>query len=162
GDADDAAPARRELSAAMPGGPPRYRERGFTLLEMLVALAVLGLLVVGLARGVRTGLTFWDAQARRVADTGGLDAAARTLRQMLTAAAVRRRVGKTDAAPGAIGLTGERDRLSFVGTLPTGLGTSETAEMTLTLRRRQLVLSWRPHRHEKESSPPPAPAETVL
>lgn len=33
------------------------REAGFTLLEMLVVLVVLGMLVVGLAQGVRAGLT---------------------------------------------------------------------------------------------------------
>ena len=35
------------------------RQSGFTLLELLVALVVLGLLVVGLTQGVRAGLTMW-------------------------------------------------------------------------------------------------------
>src|SRR5262249_17815635 len=37
-----------------------------------------------------------------------------------------------------------------------------TADMTLVLRQRRLVLSWRPHRHEKARAPPSASAETVL
>ena len=45
---------------------PRYRQTGFTLLEMLVVLVVLGFLMVGLTQGVRAGLALWDAQSRRV------------------------------------------------------------------------------------------------
>jgi len=37
------------------------RKRGFSLLEMLVALTVLGLLMAGLNEGVRTGLGLWNA-----------------------------------------------------------------------------------------------------
>ncbi len=39
---------------------------GFTLLEMLVALTVLGFLMVGLNEGVRTGLGMWSRQARQI------------------------------------------------------------------------------------------------
>ena len=41
--------------------------RGFTLLEMLAVLAVLGLLLAGLSQGIRFGLRAWDMQAREVA-----------------------------------------------------------------------------------------------
>ena len=53
------------------------RQSGFTLLEMLVALVVLGFLVLGLAQGVRTGLALWAAQNRRMSETGELDSVAR-------------------------------------------------------------------------------------
>ena len=53
------------------------RQSGFTLLEMLVVLVVLGFLMVGLTQGVRAGLTMWGAQTRRVGETADLDAGAR-------------------------------------------------------------------------------------
>jgi prepilin-type N-terminal cleavage/methylation domain-containing protein len=52
------------------GGSTLGRQKGFTLLELLVALVVLGLLVVGLNQGVRAGLTMWGAQTREWARPG--------------------------------------------------------------------------------------------
>ena len=43
---------------------------GFTLIEVVIALTVLGFLFVGLAQGVRFGLAAWSAEVRR---TGGED-----------------------------------------------------------------------------------------
>ena len=60
------------------------RQAGFTLLEMIVVVAVFGLLMIGLTQGVRAGLTLWDAQSRRTGDTAELDAAARVLRTLLS------------------------------------------------------------------------------
>ena len=59
------------------------RGRGFTLLEVLVALTVLGVLMVGLGQGVRLSLALWQAQTRRLAETAELDAGARALRGLL-------------------------------------------------------------------------------
>jgi general secretion pathway protein J len=137
-------------------------QRGFTLLEMLVALAVLGILVVGLTQGVRTGLTLWNAQARRVADAANLDAAARTVRAILTAMqppASYSAVAEGETSPDS---TYYADHLSFVSDLPTGLGGTQRADITLELRRHRLVLRWTPHRHEATSTPPAAPTETEL
>ena len=41
------------------------RDAGFTLLEMLVALVVFGLVMAGLAQTFRFGLTAWSATERR-------------------------------------------------------------------------------------------------
>src|SRR5260370_33102916 len=45
------------------------RQGGFTLLEILVVVTGLGFLIIGLTQGVRTGLTLWEAQSRRVGGT---------------------------------------------------------------------------------------------
>lgn len=143
-------------------GPPRRdRQAGFTLLEMLVAVIVLGMLVVGLTQGVRAGLALWGAQQRRVGETADLDTAARVLRGLLTGIAAPP-TGASGAAGAGGGFKGDADHLSFVGDLPTGLGTTRRADISLVLRKTRLVLSWTPHRHEIPLGPPPAPTDTEL
>ena len=139
---------------------PKVRSAGFTLLELLVALTVLGLLTVGLAAGVRTGLAMWRAQTARVGATAELDAGARTLRRLLSEMTMLAPQPAADAE--AKPASGRADRLVFVGELPTGMGTTRLADMTLELRDGGLVLLWRPHRHEESQSPLPAPTETEL
>jgi general secretion pathway protein J len=138
-------------------------ETGFTLLEMLVVLVVLGLLVVGLTQGVRAGLTMWDAQTRRVGETSELDAAARILRILLTGIPANPSGGIN---PGAAGTTtefeGRPDSLAFIGDLPNGLGSTRRADIKIELLGERLMLSWTPRRHELSSAPPPKPVETEL
>ena len=85
------------------------RQSGFTLLEMLVVVIVLGLLMVGLTQGVRAGMALWGAQQRRVGETAELDASARVLRILLTGIAAapadgvgRRRQRRGDQPASAI------------------------------------------------------------
>ncbi len=136
------------------------RQSGFTLLEMLVVVVVLGLLMVGLTQGVRAGLAMWSAQQRRLGDTAELDASARLLRTLLTGIAAAPSDGSAGAAVEAI--KGESDQLNFVGDLPTGLGTTRRADITIALRGHRLVLSWTPHLHELVVAPPTPPIETEL
>jgi general secretion pathway protein J len=137
------------------------RQAGFTLLEMLVVVVVLGFLMIGLTQGVRAGLTLWGAQSRRVGETAELDAAARILRTLLSGIA---------SSPAAFGagtngggeFKGTADSLAFIGDLPTGLGTTRRANISLELRQGRLVLRWTPRRHELSDAPPREPSETEL
>jgi general secretion pathway protein J len=56
---------------------------GFTLLEILVALVVLGFLMAGLSQGVRFGLQAWDVQTRKLAVGSDMDAIDRALRRLI-------------------------------------------------------------------------------
>ena len=138
------------------------RQGGFTLLEMLVVVTVLGFLIIGLTQGVRTGLTLWEAQSRRVGETAELDAAARILRALLSGIAPSPSSGPAAGASGGVELKGSAASLAFVGDLPTGLGTTQRADITLELSRGRLVLRWTPHRHELSTAPATPPSETGL
>ena len=146
----------------MPSQRAPGSECGFTLLEMLVVVVVLGFLVVGLTQAVRAGLAIWNAQQRRVGETAELDASARALRILLTGVAAATPGG---FGPGAIAggqIKGDASHLSFVGDLPTGLGTTRRADMSIELDGPRLVLRWTPHRHEILFGPAPRPTETEL
>lgn len=138
------------------------RQGGFTLLEMVVVVTVLGFLVIGLTQGVRTGLTLWDAQSRRVGETAELDAAARTLRGLLSGIAPPPSFGPAIGGGGGEELKGAAASLSFVGDLPTGLGSTQRADITLELSRGRVVLRWTPHRHELSTAAAAPPTETEL
>jgi general secretion pathway protein J len=150
------------IDAVTPSRCALDRQSGFTLLELLVALVVLGFLVVGLTQGVRTGLTMWGAQTRRVGETGELDADARVLRMLLTGISAVPSGGLFPGATHPTKLEGHPDSLTFVGDLPTGLGTTRRANITMGLVQDRLVLRWTPHRHEATTAPAPEPIETEL
>ena len=135
------------------------RQSGFTLLETLIVVVLVGLLMVGLTQGVKTGLALWGAQQRRLAATADLDAGARVLRNLLTGLAASP-ASAAGANPTAV--KGDSDHFSFVGDLPTGLGTTQRADISIELRKKKLMLIWTPHRHEILLGPPPKPTETEL
>jgi general secretion pathway protein J len=140
----------------------RHRQSGFTLLELLVALTVLGFLVIALNQGVRTGLDFWGVQNRQITRTAELDTTARVLRALLSGVPI---LPAATADPGGSPVTpsfaGKADELTFVGDLPNGLGGTRRAKIMLMLHAGRLVLVWSPYRHELAGATP-APTETEL
>ena len=137
-------------------------ESGFTLLETLVAVTVLGFLMIALTQGVRTGFDFWNFQTRRTSEIAELDSTARVLRNMLTAIPTLA-AGASGAAPVAIGFKGEPDRITLVGDLPTGLGAARRVDLTIQLNAGRVVMVWTPHRHETPGAAEAStPTETEL
>lgn len=130
------------------------RQAGFTLLEVLVALVLLGLLLGGLAQGVRFGLTAWQAQERQTVAADNLDAIDRALRLL---------VQGMEAGTGQSQVNGTGEQITFIGRLPAAVLAGRRADMTLSMAPQgRLILSWRPHRHERAFGPPPRPTETPL
>jgi general secretion pathway protein J len=85
------------------------RQSGFTLLEILVALAVFGLVMVGLAQSLRFGLTAFRASGARGAMAESRAALDMALTQIIETAAPASLAGR----PGGV---------SFTSRLPAGAG----------------------------------------
>ena len=134
---------------------------GFTLLELLVGLAVFGLLVAGLQQGVRFGLSAWDAQERVTARRSDMDTVDRALRRLIEQAA------PGGVGPLAPGLRGSASALQYLTAPPTAAGDAARApnqvEASIGVDAAgRLVLRWRTWRHVKHFAPPPPDEEAVL
>jgi hypothetical protein len=88
----------------------------------------------------------------------------RLLRGMLTRLPVApaARPGLATANGVETGFKGAADRVRFTGFMPTGLGTTRRADITLSVQNQRLVVSWVPHYHERLLRPPPPPTTTSL
>jgi general secretion pathway protein J len=125
-------------------------QAGFTLLETIVALIVLGFLIAGLAEGVRFGLGARNAENGLIARGAGLDAVDRTLRGLIA----RMDPGAFDAPPT---LAGGPDRIAFLTELPAGAapGGIRRARVVLSVdAEHRLVLAWRLAPHAVPLAPP--------
>ena len=135
----------------------RDRMGGFTLLEVLVALVVMGFLLAGLSQGTRFGLRAWDIQARMIDQNGELDAVDRTLRRLI------QQLDPGNATTGST-LAGTARRMVFTSDLPMAAVTAtRRADMILAVdAAHRLMLAWTPHLHVVRIGPPPAPQATEL
>jgi general secretion pathway protein J len=133
-------------------------DAGFTLLEILVALVVLGFLLVGLSEGVRFGLRAWDSETRLVDRGADMDAMERVLRGVIAAADP----GDFNEQPP---FHGTPHTVAFQSRLPmsaAGLLT-RNAEIGLGVdAKHRLVLRWSLHPHAERLAPAEPPRETVL
>ena len=115
---------------------PARPDAGFTLLEVLAALVVLGFLMAGLSGGVRLGLRAWDQQERAVAGHGDLDAADRAVRRLIA--------GIYPGTPTRTSMVdGTAGRLAMVTALPAS-APARMAEVALGLDGQRLVMRWTP------------------
>ncbi len=140
----------------------RAPQAGFTLLEILVVLVVLGFLMLGLAEGTRFGLRAWDTETAMVNRGADMDGMERVLRELVTAADP----GDTnEPAP----FKGHPHTLDFVSRLPlsaTAAGSdilTRDGEVGLGVDdKHRLVLRWSPHPHAERLTKAPEPDQTVL
>jgi general secretion pathway protein J len=151
-DRDPKPPPRCARSLGYPGDETRWTqavtsnlhrddECGFTLLETLVALVVVGLLMVTLTQGVRVGLQAWAIEGRIGGDGIGIETTDRMLRELISRASP----GETVAPQSPF--IGAAHTLSFVTFLPdeSGAVTTLEADVTLLVAGGRLELRWRPH-----------------
>jgi general secretion pathway protein J len=126
------------------------RQAGYTLLEMMVALVVFGLVLAGLAQSFRFGVTAFRTSAARGAMPEAMAAMDGALRQIIAA-----------ARPGS--MTGEPGGVSFTTRLPPGAGIDGLADAALMLAPGGiLTLRYAPHPPGVALAPlPPAHVEVL-
>ena len=136
---------------------PIQHDTGFTLLEVLVALVVLGLVITGLGQGLRFGLDATVRQERQSIERGDLDAVDRLLRRLVTQIdpGTERDPALLAGTPAALAFTTD------LGAAASALSTSR-ANVRLAVEASQLVLRWQPAIHAVRLTPPPQPEQAVL
>lgn len=135
---------------------------GFTLLEVLIALALLGFILVALAGGVRFGVRAWQAEERRGAGAAELEAVHGLLRRMV-ATAQPLPVAGLGPAGASLYFDGRPNEMSFISDLPEAIGGAGPYDLALELTEGgRLVLHWRPHVRPVPGSSPGPYAETEL
>lgn len=135
------------------------RPAGFTLLELLVALVIFGLILTILTQATHFGLLASRTEARLAGTDSDLNQADLLLRHLIEAADP----GSEDEnqAP----LLASRDSMTFVTDLPNAGGGVPARQITATLLvdgHHRLMLRWRPFRRVEQLGPPPPLQETEL
>lgn len=93
--------------------------KGFTLLELLIAITLLGLIMASLFGGLRLAARSWDAGEARVDRATHLRAVTRFLKNELNSIYPMR--WKKATTP-ALAFVGEKDSIQFIGQLPDHFG----------------------------------------
>ncbi len=129
----------------------RPREGGFTLLEMLVALVVFGLVMAGIAQSFRFGLIAWSSATRHAAAPEQLAAMDAALSTMIA-----------QTVPGS--MSGRQDEIAFTTVLPPGAGLDGgLADAAILLQPDgTLVLRYAAHPPGIPLRHPPAPKTETL
>jgi general secretion pathway protein J len=141
-----------------PGLTAAPQSHGFTLLELLVALAVFGFLLVGLTQGTRFGLLAWATSARLSVGNDDLDTVDATLRHLIEGINPG---DDLDPAP----MSGGSDRLDCVTALPNASDAMPVRRMRAALLvdgAHRLVLQWRPYLNAMHLGPLPRATDTEL
>lgn len=116
------------------------KQRGFTLLELLIALALMGLLSVLLYSAFNVGVRQWESAEMRFSRIETNLAGRRALQQLLGEAYPR--YVSTPEGRGSVAFDGTAETLTFLSLLPAALGSGEFAEMTLAVKDSYLALAW--------------------
>ena len=133
------------------------RSAGFTLIEVLIVLASVGLVLAMLGQGVRIGLRGADTFVRTVRKQSDMEPVERALRHMVE-----------QMAPGVYpkppAIRGTAKAVAFTTELPNpDTGGTLTADVRLEAAGGNLILWWTPHTHGIPfAAPPPVEPKVLL
>jgi general secretion pathway protein J len=148
----------------------RAAERGFTLLELLAAITLLGLLMAVLFGGLRLGTRVWETADARLDSSVRLQIVQDFIRQRLAETLPLEAVPPELAEVGASEplFLGTVETVRFASLLPENLGAGiylmelELAESGHADGSNNLVLSWRPFEPPDQTAEEVEPEERVL
>ncbi len=111
---------------------PSSAQRGFTLLELLISLTLLGLILVLLFGGLRLSVRSWDSVQKQVDTLNSVRSVESFLRrEMERVYPYRWKAG----LPQRFAFVGERHKLQFVAPLPSRIGVGGLYAITLELEQ---------------------------
>ena len=119
---------------------------GFTLLELLIVITILGLIIAALTNGVRFATEAWQVQERRSARQSDFDAVQNLLRELITS---------------GTSFEGGSASLRLVSELPEAFAHHGLYDVELHRGGDGLVLTWRPHFKEPASTASQNTAELI-
>jgi general secretion pathway protein J len=144
----------------------RSRSSGFTLLEMMIGMVVLGLMMTVLFSGLRLGASSWDAAERRVASVAERELALRVIERQLAMALPVMHAPEGEGEPPKLAFDGEGDRVTWISPLPAYRGGGGVHELELALgvtdRGEGLVLGYRLFHPDVLDAPSATDRESVL
>jgi len=126
-------------------------QAGFSLVELLVALTLLGLLSAALMESLHQGFLAWGQISQRASELEDIQIAQETLRRSLTAA-YPSWIDSRKAAKGHVDFDGSADRLDFLAPIPATLLNGGRARFHLGRRQNDLVITVRPELASPEGS----------
>jgi prepilin-type N-terminal cleavage/methylation domain-containing protein len=124
----------------------RQREAGYTLAELLVVLALLGMMALVMADGMRFGGRVWEASARKAEAIETMSGGQTLLRTVLE------RIVPRDLDPGIPGdpdlFRASPSRMTFLALAPAAIDAGGLSRFDLEVRAGnggfELVMSWQP------------------
>ena len=136
----------------------RRHDAGFTLLEIIVAVVVLGFVLGGLAQASRFGINAWSVQGRESVRADELERTDRLLRQLMAQAAPPL---AADDKP----FLGREHNLEFITRLPDQPQTADVRRAKVAIGvddRNRLVLRWQPFPNAVALKTLPPPEQIIL
>jgi general secretion pathway protein J len=125
----------------MRSGSPNPRLAGFTLIELVIAITLMGLVLVALYGGLRLGLNSWDSGEQRAEAVNRLRAAQEFLRRQLTQSMTVYQINDQQAQTAVF--VGRPDRIEFIAPMLTHFGQGGLYRIRVETGDGRLWLRWR-------------------
>jgi general secretion pathway protein J len=135
------------------------RDHGFTLMEIIVAVVVLGFVLAGLAQASHFGIYAWNAQTREAARVAEMERVDRVLRLLINETAAPLAADDKDE------FVGEEHRFQVVTRLPDQPPTDPVRRAQVAVgvdSEHRLLLRWQPHPNAVALKTLPPPQQIVL
>lgn len=120
------------------------RQTGFTLLELMVAITLMGLVLVVLYSGLRLGLNSWDRGEQHAEATNRLRLAQEFLRRQLAQSITTYTINEQQEP--VIAFAGRADGIEFVAPMLAQLGQGGLYRVRIEAADGRLWIRWRPYR----------------
>ena len=120
-----------------------HRQTGFTLLELVVAITLMGLVLVVLYSGLRLGLNSWDSGEARAEATNRLRLVEEFLRRQLAQSLTVYRTD--DQQERSVVFAGQANTIEFVAPMLAQLGQGGLYRVRIEAGDGRLWIRWRPY-----------------